>query len=155
MPCGRLLCTLQHNAHFRDKGCRFEPPLMLFLTPLAQRRPRDREPLCLCSCGQMPRNLLPLFPPPPPNNPSFLSPLFAGPKMSQAQNGFPRLMRLVFRRRLPVQHIAWTVLTTKMDPLPTSCNFPQRAIMVTGCFPSTDDRIHRESTRRISIRGTQ
>ena len=24
---------LQHNAHFRDKGCRFEPPLTLFLTP--------------------------------------------------------------------------------------------------------------------------
>jgi hypothetical protein len=33
---------------------------------------------------------------------------FCGPKISQAQNGFPRLTRLVFRRRLPVQHIAWT-----------------------------------------------
>src|SRR5947207_15675045 len=42
--------------------------------------------------------------PPRPNYPLF-SPLFAGPKISQAQNGFPRLTRLVFRRRLPVQHI--------------------------------------------------
>jgi len=32
---------------------------------------------------------------------------FCRPKISQAQNGFPRLTRLVFRRRLPVQHIAW------------------------------------------------
>src|SRR5277367_6095529 len=38
---------LQHNAHFGDKGYRFEPPLTLFLTPLAPRRPRDGEPLFL------------------------------------------------------------------------------------------------------------
>jgi hypothetical protein len=44
----------------------------------------------------------------PPNNPPSLSPLFAGPKISQAQNSFPRLTRLVFRRRLPVQHIGVT-----------------------------------------------
>jgi hypothetical protein len=35
------------------------------------------------------------------------------------------------------------------------CNFPQRATTITGCFPGSDDRIHRESTRRIGIRGTK
>jgi hypothetical protein len=41
---------LQHNAHFRDYGCGFWHPLTPFLTPLARRRPRDREPLFLGSC---------------------------------------------------------------------------------------------------------
>jgi len=27
---------LQHNAHFRDNGCRFEPHLMVFLCTLGQ-----------------------------------------------------------------------------------------------------------------------
>ena len=44
------------------------------------------------------------------------------PKISQAQNGFSRLTRPVFRRQLPVQHIAWTASTTNMDGLPTSCS---------------------------------
>ena len=55
---------LQHNGHFRDNGCRFRPPLTLFLTPLAPRRPRDREPLFLGLCSQMPRILLPSPHPP-------------------------------------------------------------------------------------------
>jgi hypothetical protein len=50
---------LLHNAHFRDIGCRFRPPLTPFLTPLAPRGPRDREPLLLGKCSRMPRNLLP------------------------------------------------------------------------------------------------
>jgi hypothetical protein len=98
---------LQHNAHFWDKGCRFEPPLTLFLTPLAPRKPRDREPPFLWLVQSNATKSAALAPPPP-NNPPSLSPLFAGPKISQAQNGFPRLTRLVFRRRLPVQHIGVT-----------------------------------------------
>jgi hypothetical protein len=38
---------LPHNAHFRDKSCRFWQPLTLFLAPLAPHRPRDREPFFL------------------------------------------------------------------------------------------------------------
>jgi hypothetical protein len=62
----------------------------------------------------MPRNLLPF----PPSQPTLSFATFCKPKISQAQNGFPRLTRLVFRRRLPVQHIAWTASTTNMDHLP-------------------------------------
>jgi hypothetical protein len=68
--------------------------------PLAPCRPRDREPLFLGLCPTHP-----------------LSHHFCRPKISQAQNGFPRLTRPVFRRRLPMQHIAWTASTT-----PTSCS---------------------------------
>ena len=44
---------------------------------------------------------------------------FCRPKISQAQNGFPRLTRLVFRRRLPVQHIAWTAFLLPARLFPT------------------------------------
>jgi hypothetical protein len=47
---------------------------------------------------------------------------FCRPKISQAQNGLPRLTRPVFRRWLPMQHISWTASTTNMDGLPTSCS---------------------------------
>jgi hypothetical protein len=57
---------------------------------------------------------------PPPTYPLFYH--FCRPKISQAQNGSPRLTRLVFRRRLPVQYIARTASTTNMDRLPTSCS---------------------------------
>jgi len=83
--------------------------------PLAPRGSRDREPLFLGLRSQMPRNLLPS-----PTHPLFHH--FCRPKISQAQNGSPRLTRLVFRRRLPVQHIARTASTTNMDRLPTSCS---------------------------------
>ena len=72
---GHAMRILHRNAHFRDKGCRFKPPSTLFLTPLAPRRPRDREPLFLGLCSH------PLFH------------HFCGPKISQAKNGFPRLTR--------------------------------------------------------------
>jgi hypothetical protein len=57
---------------------------------------------------------------PSPTHPLFHH--FCRPKISQAQNGFPRLTRPVFRRRLPVQHVAWTALTTNTDGLPPSCS---------------------------------
>ena len=41
---------------------------------------------------------------------------------SQAQNGFPRLARPVFRRGLPVRHVTWTASTTNTDGLPPSCS---------------------------------
>jgi hypothetical protein len=44
-----------------------------------------------------------------------VSRFFMACAVSQAQNGFPRLTRPVFRRRLPVQHIAWTASTTNTD----------------------------------------
>ena len=101
---------LQHNAHFRDKGCRFEPFDAVF--DLAPRRPRDREPLFLGLCSRMLRTICcPLS-----HHPLFHH--FCRPKISQAQNGFPRITRPVFRRRLPVQHITWTASTTNMDGLP-------------------------------------
>jgi hypothetical protein len=59
---------------------------------------------------------------PPPPQPTLSFTTLCRPKISQAQNGFPRLTRLVFRRRLPVQHIAWIASTTNMDRLPTSCS---------------------------------
>src|SRR5271155_4443233 len=68
---------LQHNDHFRDNGCRFGPPLTLFLTPLAPRRPRDREPLFLGLVQSNATKSATL----PPNNPPSLSPLFAGPNI--------------------------------------------------------------------------
>jgi hypothetical protein len=49
---------------------------------------------------------------------------FCRPKISQAQNGFPRLTRPVFRRWLPVQHIAWTASTTNTDDLPPYSPLP-------------------------------
>jgi len=48
---------LHHNANFRDNSCHFQHPLTPFLTTLAPRRPRDREPQVLDSCSRMPRNL--------------------------------------------------------------------------------------------------
>jgi hypothetical protein len=68
-------------------------------------RPCDRESLFLGLCSQMPRK-----------SATFAGLKYRKPKM--ASNGFPRLTHPVFRRRLPVQHIAWTASTTKMDGLP-------------------------------------
>ena len=68
------------------------------------------------ACASSATNSAPL----PPTYPLFHH--FCRPKISQAQNGSPRLTRLVFRRRLPVQHIARTASTTNMDRLPTSCS---------------------------------
>ena len=61
----------------------------------------------------MPRNLLPS-----PHNPPSLSPLLQAQNIASLK--WPRPTRLVFRRRLPVQHITWTASTTNMDRLPTS-----------------------------------
>jgi hypothetical protein len=65
---------------------------------------------------------IPPSPAAPPQQPALSFTTLCRPKISQAQNGFPRLTRPVFRRRLPVQHIAWTASTTNMDLLPTSCS---------------------------------
>jgi hypothetical protein len=75
---------LPHDAHFRDIGCRFRHPLTPFLTPLAPRGPRDREPLLLGKCSRMPRNLLPSPPP-------LILPFhqFCWPKISRAQKRPP------------------------------------------------------------------
>ena len=56
----------------------------------------------------------------PPTYPLFHH--FCRPKISQAQNEFLQLTRLVFRRRLPVQYIARTTSTINIDRLPTFCS---------------------------------
>jgi hypothetical protein len=84
----------------------------------APRRPRDHEPLFLGLCKSNATKSA------APSTPTLSFTHFCRPKISQAQNGFPRLTRPVFRRRLPVQHIAWTASTTYMDGLPTSCSPP-------------------------------
>ena len=48
---------LQHSAHFRDRRCQKRRQRVPKTAPLAPRRPRDREPLFLGLCSQMPRNL--------------------------------------------------------------------------------------------------
>src|SRR5271155_3034389 len=69
------LSILQHNAHFRDKRCQKRRQRAPKTAPLAPRGPRDREPLFLGLCSQMPQILLPS----PPPTLSFTT--FAGPKM--------------------------------------------------------------------------
>src|SRR5271155_3997402 len=68
------LSILQHNAHFRDKRCQKRRQRAPKTAPLAPRGPRDREPLFLGLCSQMPQILLPS----PPPTLSFTT--FAGPK---------------------------------------------------------------------------
>jgi hypothetical protein len=68
---------LQHNAHFRDKRCQKRRQRVPKTAPLAPRGPRDREPLFLGLCSQMPRILLPS----PPTYPLFAGPKYRKPKM--------------------------------------------------------------------------
>jgi len=49
---------LQQNAHFRDKRCQKRRQRASKTVPLAPRGPRDREPLFLGLCSQMPQILL-------------------------------------------------------------------------------------------------
>ena len=58
-----IVIDLHHNAHFRDIGRRFRHPLTPFLTALAPRGARDREPQCLGSCSAMPTESGALTPP--------------------------------------------------------------------------------------------
>ena len=114
-----LSSNLRHNAHFRDIGRRFRHPLTPFLTPLAPRGPRDREPLLLGKCSRMPRNLLPSRPPP----------ILLFHPLLQAQNiASPKMASYDLRAGFAKQGclcsiITWTSSTTNMDTLPTSC-FP-------------------------------
>src|SRR5271169_2646123 len=80
-------------------GCRFWHPLTPFLTPLAPRGPRDREPLCLASAVECHEICCPL----PPHLP-FSFTTFTGPKYREPKNGLLRLTRWVCQTRLPVQH---------------------------------------------------
>jgi hypothetical protein len=81
-----LAQLIARHAHFRDISCRFRHPLTPFLTPLAPRRPRDREPLLLGKCSRMPRNLLPS---PSLPHPTLFFHQLCRPKISRAQKWPP------------------------------------------------------------------
>jgi hypothetical protein len=55
----------------------------------------------------------------------------------------------------PVMNVDDVFLVLHHHWVMDTANFPDGRQTITGCFPGTDDRIHGESTRRVSIRGTQ
>jgi hypothetical protein len=114
-----MACILHHSAHFRDNSCRFGPPLTLFLTLLAPRRPRDLEPLFLSSCSQNEVSC-------PSNNPPSLSPLFAGPKYRKPKMVSHDLRAWSFKDGClcnilhgPLQLQIWTAFLLFAHPFPT------------------------------------
>ena len=103
------LRNLQHNARFLDKRCQKRRQRVPKTAPLALRRPRDREPLflaCTVKCNEIChfcrsklwQGRIPSI------SQKWLDWVKQSIIISQAQNGFPRPMRPVFRRRLLVQH---------------------------------------------------